>query len=59
MFHVRGYHALFLEGSQLLCVLGDQKGDRVMLVLKRHYQFWFAIAALHKIGAVAVPRPTF
>ena len=26
-----------------------------MLVLKRHYQFWFAILALHKIGAVAIP----
>ena len=35
--------------------LGIKKGDRVMLVLKRHYQFWFAILALHKIGAVAVP----
>ena len=35
--------------------LGIGKGDRVMLVLKRHYQFWFAITALHKLGAVAVP----
>ena len=35
--------------------IGIKKGDRVMLVLKRHYQFWFAILALHKIGAVAVP----
>ena len=26
-----------------------------MLVLKRHYQFWFAILALHKIGAIAIP----
>ena len=26
-----------------------------MLVLKRHYQFWYVIMALHKIGAVAVP----
>lgn len=26
-----------------------------MLILKRHYQFWFAIIALHKIGAVCVP----
>ena len=26
-----------------------------MLVLKRHYQFWFAILGLHKLGAVAVP----
>ncbi len=35
--------------------LGIKRGDRVMLVLKRHYQFWFAIIALHKIGAVAIP----
>lgn len=35
--------------------LGIKKGDRVMLVLKRHYQFWFAILGLHKIGAVAIP----
>ena len=35
--------------------LGIRKGDRVMLVLKRHYQFWFAILGLHKLGAVAIP----
>ncbi len=35
--------------------LGIKKGDRVMLVLKRHYQFWFAMLGLHKLGAVAIP----
>ncbi|MBQ3537922.1 MAG: AMP-binding protein [Clostridia bacterium] len=35
--------------------LGIKKGDRVLLVLKRHYQFWFAILGLHKIGAIAIP----
>ncbi len=35
--------------------LGIRRGDRVMLVLKRHYEFWFAILALHKLGAVAIP----
>ena len=35
--------------------LGIKKGDRVMLVLKRHYQFWYAILALHKLGAIAIP----
>ena len=34
---------------------GIKKGDRVMLVLKRHYQFWFAILALHKLGAIVIP----
>ncbi len=35
--------------------LGIKKGDKVMLVLRRHCQFWFAILGLHKLGAVAVP----
>ena len=37
--------------------LGIKRGDRVMLVLKRHYQFWFAVLGLHKLGAVAIPAP--
>ena len=35
--------------------LGIKRGDRVMLVLKRHYQFWFSMLALHKLGAIAIP----
>ena len=35
--------------------LGIKKGDTVMLVLKRHYQFWFCMLALHKLGAIAIP----
>ncbi|MEF2838511.1 MAG: AMP-binding protein [Oscillospiraceae bacterium] len=35
--------------------LGIKRGDRVMLVLKRHYQFWFAMLGLHKLGAIAIP----
>ena len=35
--------------------LGIKRGDRVMLVLKRHYQFWHAMVGLHKLGAVAIP----
>lgn len=35
--------------------LGIGRGDRVMLMLKRHYQFWLAIVALHKLGAIAIP----
>ena len=35
--------------------LGIGKGDKVMLILKRRYEFWFSIIALHKIGAVAIP----
>jgi len=35
--------------------LGIKKGDRVMLVLKRHYQFWYAMLGLNKLGAIAIP----
>ncbi len=35
--------------------LGIKKGDKVMLVLKRHYQFWYAILGLNKLGAIAIP----
>ena len=35
--------------------LGIGHGDKVMLILKRRYEFWFAVLALHKIGAVAIP----
>ena len=43
------------KAANLFTACGIRKGDRVMLVLKRHYQFWFAILGLHKIGAIAVP----
>ncbi|MDR0682924.1 MAG: AMP-binding protein [Dysgonamonadaceae bacterium] len=35
--------------------LGIGKGDKVMLILKRRYYYWFAVLGLHKIGAVAIP----
>ena len=41
--------------ANYLTAIGIKKGDKVMLVLKRHYQFWFAMVALHKLGAVAIP----
>ena len=34
---------------------GIGRGDRVMLVLKRHYEYWFAAVALDKLGAVMIP----
>ena len=34
---------------------GIGRGDRVMVVLKRHYEYWFAAVALHKLGAVMIP----
>ena len=41
--------------ANYLTSLGIKKGDIVMLVMKRHYQFWFVINALHRIGAIALP----
>ena len=35
--------------------LGIEHGDMVMLILKRRYEFWFSVIALHKLGAVAIP----
>lgn len=35
--------------------MGIGHGDKVMLILKRRYEFWFSILALHKLGAVVIP----
>lgn len=35
--------------------LGIGRGDMVMVILKRRYQFWFSIIALHKLGAICIP----
>ncbi|HCC34186.1 MAG TPA: acetyl-CoA synthetase [Ruminococcaceae bacterium] len=43
------------KAAGVLAVHGIKKGDKVMLILKRHYQFWFAILACHKLGAIAIP----
>ena len=43
------------QAANYFTSLGIKRGDKVMLVLKRHYQFWFAMVALHKLGAVAIP----
>ncbi len=34
---------------------GLKRGMRVMLVLKRHYEYWFAVVALHKLGVTVIP----
>ncbi|MBF1526946.1 MAG: AMP-binding protein [Prevotella salivae] len=35
--------------------LGIKHGDKVMLILKRHYQWWLSMMALCKVGAIAIP----
>ena len=41
--------------ANFLIEQGIQKGDRVMLILRRRYEFWFFLLALHRIGAIAIP----
>lgn len=41
--------------AHFLSEQGIGKGDMVMVILRRHYQFWFVATALHKLGAVMVP----
>ena len=41
--------------ANYLVSLGIGRGDKVMLVLKRHWQFWPIILAIHKLGAVVIP----
>jgi len=60
----RGQSATFTFGqlreqsdraANLFRSLGIGKGDPVMLILKRRYEFWFCLLALHKLGAIAIP----
>ena len=41
--------------ANFLVEKGIKKGDRVMLILRRRYEFWFFLLALHRIGAIAAP----
>jgi acetyl-CoA synthetase len=43
------------RAARALAGLGVRKGDVVMLILKRRYEFWFLSVALHKLGAVCIP----
>ena len=43
------------KAANLFASQGIGKGDTVLLILKRNYQFWFSILGLHKLGAIAVP----
>lgn len=43
------------QAANFLTAQGIRKGDRVMLLLKRHYVYWYLLTALHKLGAVAMP----
>ena len=46
---------LSTRAANLFASKGIKKGDTVMLVLKRNYQFWYAVIGLIKLGAIAIP----
>ena len=41
--------------AAMLAEHGVKRGDRVMLILKRHFEFWPSILACHKLGAAVIP----
>jgi acetyl-CoA synthetase len=43
------------QAANVLTGTGIKKGDPVMLILKRHWEYWPILLALHKIGAIAIP----
>jgi len=43
------------QAANYFTSLGIKKGDAVLLILKRRYEFWISVLALHKIGAIAIP----
>lgn len=52
------YKDLKLQSDQTasyFASLGIGHGDMVMLILKRRYEWWLSMLALHKLGAVAIP----
>ncbi len=46
---------LSLKAAAFFLSLGIGKGDPVMLILKRRYEYWYCLLGLHRIGAVAIP----
>ncbi len=56
--HVFTFSDIKKYSNQMANVFRDAgigRGDPVMLILKRHYEYWFAAVALHKLGAVMIP----
>ncbi len=54
-FSYKQLSELSSRAANMFAAYGIKKGDKVMLVLKRNYQFWYAIIGLIKLGAVAIP----
>ncbi len=43
------------KAASIFRSMGIKKGDPVMLILKRRFEFWFCLLALHKLGAICIP----
>ena len=43
------------QAANVFSAHGIRKGDRVLVILKRHYEYWYVAPALHKLGAVLIP----
>ncbi|MCQ2378905.1 MAG: AMP-binding protein [Victivallaceae bacterium] len=54
LFTFRQISEMPAQAANYLVSLGIKKGDRVMMVLRRHWQFWILQIALHRIGAIAI-----
>ncbi|MGA2477186.1 MAG: AMP-binding protein [Spirochaetia bacterium] len=46
---------LSMQAANFFLSLGIGRGDPVMLILKRRYEYWFCLLGLHRIGAIAIP----
>lgn len=55
MFTFGDIKRLSNQTANVFLSYGIKKGDCVLIMLKRHYEFWYTIIALHKIGAIAIP----
>ncbi|MCD8390271.1 MAG: AMP-binding protein [Firmicutes bacterium] len=55
IFTFKEISELSSKAANVFLEAGVQKGDRVMVILKRNYEYWYVAPALHKIGAVIIP----
>lgn len=46
---------LSVQAAGYLLSMGIKKGDRVLLTMKRHYEYWYLLPALMRIGAITIP----
>lgn len=46
---------LSIQAAGYLAANGVKKGERVLVIMKRHYEYWYILPALHRLGAVVIP----